>query len=57
MKINNLKSRKKIIDISMVSIQFAGKGVFGDLLHPDTPLAPLFSGESGLSKIETVVSL
>jgi hypothetical protein len=57
MKINKLKSRKNFIVIINRSIQNAGNGVFGGPLNPDTPLTPLFRGECGLCKIESVVTL
>ena len=57
LKINKLKIRKKIIDISMVSIQEAQNSVFAFHRFSDTPLAPLFRGEFGPSKIVSVVTL
>ena len=54
LKINKLKIRKKIIDISMVSIQEAQNSVFAFHRFSDTPLAPLFRGEFGPSKIVSV---
>ena len=66
LNVNYLKIAKKIIVLSMVSIQNTRKGVFGGVLYPDTPLAsarpchsdgPLFRGESGLREIESLVTL
>jgi hypothetical protein len=53
LKINKLKNKKKFIVIINRSIQNARKGVFSGVLHPDTPLAPLFRGEFGRCEIES----
>ena len=46
LKINKLKNENKFIVIFNRSIQNAGKGLFGDFLHPDTPLASRLSGQA-----------